>query len=109
MKIDDRIVNYEISNHLNKTSTEQAEKVGGNPPPEEKKGVEQKPVDQDTVVHLSNASKEVQMIKEAIAAEPDIRADKVSELKEKIESGQYRIDHKAVAGKFVDTLMDEIS
>ena len=109
MKIDDRIINYEISNHLSKTSTEQTGKIGGNPSPEDKKGVEQPALNQDTVVHLSSASKEAQLIREAIDSQPDVRADKVAELKAKVESGQYRVDHKAVAGKFVDTLMDEIS
>ena len=66
MKIDDKIVNYEISKHLSK------------------------------------------LIREIIPSEPDVRADKVAELKERIESGRYEIDYEAVADKLVDELIDKL-
>ncbi len=37
--------------------------------------------------------------KESIASEPAIRKDKVAELKEKIISGRYNINHKELADK----------
>jgi len=106
MKIDDKIINYEISKYLPNSQPNATDKV-------DEKGIsnEQKvagSADQDTIVNLSQASKEVQKIKEIIASEPDAREDKVADLKERIESGRYTIDHAKVADKLVDELIDEL-
>ena len=106
MKIDDKMINYEINKYLPKSPPNAAEKVN-------EKGVsdEQKvggSADQDTIVNLSQASKEAQKIREIIASEPDVREDKVAELKERIESGRYTIDHAQVADKLVNELIDEL-
>jgi len=106
MKIDDKIINYEINKYLPKSPPNAPEKVN-------EKGIsDQQKVegsaDQDTIVNLSQASKEAQKIKEIIASEPDVREDKVADLKERIESGRYTIDHAKVADKLVDELIDEL-
>ena len=106
MKIDDKIINYEINKYLPKSPPNAAEKV-------DEKGVsdEQKvegSADQDTIVSLSQASKEARKIREIIASEPDVREDKVADLKSKIESGRYSIDHAEVADKLVNELIDEL-
>ena len=108
MKIDDRILNYEISKQLPK-STQDATEVNKKKQLSDEQKVEDKahPA-QDTIVNLSSALKETQLIKEIISSEPDIREDKVSELKQKIESGNYKIDNNAVADKLVDSFIDEI-
>jgi len=109
MKIDDNIISYEISRYLPESTPNATEKI------EEKQLSDKQKVEgkngsgQDTIVNLSQASKEAQKIKEIISSEPDVREDKVSALKEKIESGRYRIDHKRVADKLVDAFIDEIS
>jgi negative regulator of flagellin synthesis FlgM len=108
MKIDDRIISYEISKQLSK-STQNATDVNS-----EKKVCDEQPregkveTEKDTIVNLSPALKETQLAKEIIASQPDIREDKVSELKQKIESGEYTIDNNAVADKLVDFYIDEI-
>ena len=108
MKIDDRIINYEISKQLSK-STQNAMDVN-----REKKVCDEQPcevkveTEKDTIVNLSPALKETQLAKEIIASQPDIREDKVSELKQKIESGKYTIDNDAVADKIVDFFIDEL-
>ena len=106
MKIDDKMINYEINKYLPKSPPNAAEKVN-------EKGVsdEQKvggSADQDTIVNLSQASKEAQKIREIIASEPDVREDKVADLTERIESGKYTIDHARVADKLVNELIDEL-
>ena len=106
MKIDDKMINYEINKYLPNSSPNATEKV-------DEKGVsdEQKvegSADQDAIVNLSQASKEAQKIKEIIASEPDVREDKVADLKERIESGRYTIDHAKVADKLVNELIDEL-
>ena len=106
MKIDDKIINYEISKYLPNSRPNATEKI-------DEKGIsnEQKvegSADQDAIVNLSQASKEAQKIEEIIASEPDVREDKVADLKERIESGRYTIDHAKVADKLVNELIDEL-
>jgi negative regulator of flagellin synthesis FlgM len=105
MKIDDKI-SYEINKYLPNSPPNATEKI-------DEKGVsnEQKvegSADQDAIVNLSQASKEAQKIKEILASEPDVREDKVADLKERIESGRYTIDHAKVADKLVNELIDEL-
>ena len=109
MKIDDRIINYEISKHLPKSTQNEMERIGEKQLSDEQRVEEKERSEQDTIVNLSPALKEAQAIKEIISSEPDIREDKVSELKERIESRRYSIDHEAVADKLVDAFIDEIS
>ena len=108
MKIDDRIINYEISKHLPQSKPNETKKIEEKQLSDEQKVEKQDQSGQDTIVNLSQASKETQKIKEITASEPDVREDKVSALKEKIESGRYNIDHDAVADKLVDAFLDEI-
>ena len=106
MKIDDKIINYEINKYLPKSPPNAAEKVNEKAVSDEQKVGGS--ADQDTIVNLSQASKEAQKIKEIIASELDVREDKVADLKERIESGRYTIDHTKVADKLVDELIDEL-
>ncbi len=108
MKIDDRIINYEISKHLPQSTPNETKKIEEKQLSDEQKVEKQDQSGQDTIVNLSQASKETQKIKEITASEPDVREDKVSALKGKIESGRYDIDHDVVADKLVDAFLDEI-
>jgi negative regulator of flagellin synthesis FlgM len=108
MKIDDRIINYEISKHLPQSKPNETKKIEEKQLSDEQKVEKQDQSGQDTIVNLSQASKETQKIKEITASEPDVREDKVSALKDKIESGRYNIDHDDVADKLVDAFLDEI-
>ena len=108
MKIDDKILSYEISKYLPKSTPNATEKIGEKSLSEEQKVEGSETSDQDTIVNLSEASKEVQKIREIILSESDVREDKVADLKERIESGKYTIDHKAVANKLVNELIDEL-
>jgi negative regulator of flagellin synthesis FlgM len=109
MKVDNRIINYEIAKKLPKKAKNKIEGMGVQKASNDPKIEEKNKSQQDTVVNLSTASKEVQTAKEIIASEPEVREDKVAELKAKIDSGNYTIDHKAVADKIVDSFIDEIS
>jgi negative regulator of flagellin synthesis FlgM len=109
MKIDNRIIHYEINKQLPKPTQNEADGIKGAQSQDGQKVQEKGQTPQDTIVNLSTTSKEAQMAKKIVASEPDMRADKVSELKQRIESGNYTVDHKAVADKLVDSFMDEIS
>jgi negative regulator of flagellin synthesis FlgM len=109
MKIDNRIIHYEINKPLPKPTQNEMDGIKAGQNQDESKVQEKGQTPQDTIVNLSTTSKEAQMAKKIVASEPDVRADKVSELKQRIESGNYTVDHKAVADKLVDSFMDEIS
>ena len=108
MKIDNRIIQYEISKQLPKKTENEIEGMGRKQTSNEPKVEEKNQSGQDTIVNLSTASKEAQTAREVIASEPDVREDKVAELRERIESGNYTVDNKAVADKIVDSFIDEI-
>ena len=105
MKIDSKIANYEIAKNLSHTTSsvanerQQAKEVStgqsGNG-------------SQDTIVHLSRASKETQLADKIISTTPEIRADKVAEIRERIESGNYKIDHEKIAARLVESNLEEI-
>jgi negative regulator of flagellin synthesis FlgM len=63
----------------------------------------------DTVV-LSDTAKKVQEAQNQLAEIPDIREDKVAELKEQIENGTYNIDEEKIAGKIIkDALLNDLT
>lgn len=108
MKIDDKIISYEIDKYIPKSTPNVTEKIEGKQFSEKEKTEGRDRLDQDIVVHLSQASKEAQLIKEIISSEPEVREDKVSALREKIKSGEYKIDNAAVADKLVDAFIEDI-
>ena len=63
----------------------------------------------DTVV-LSDAAKRIQEAKKQLDAIPDIREDKVAQLKEQIENGTYEINEEKIADKMLrDSLLNELT
>lgn len=108
MKIDDKIISYEINKYIPESTPNSTEKIEGKQLSVEKEAEGKDRLDRDIVVNLSQASKEAQLIKEIISSEPEVREDKVSALRESIESGKYKIDNEAVADKLVDAFMDDI-
>ena len=68
--------------------------VGGSATPEEK-------------VDLSTKAKDIQGLKSAITNLPDVREEKVQELKNRIESGKYNVSGEKIAEKMVgESLLD---
>jgi negative regulator of flagellin synthesis FlgM len=59
-------------------------------------------------VSLSQASKEMQLAKNAVADAPEIREEKVMQLKQAIADGRYEINPEKIADKLVGTLISEI-
>lgn len=109
MKVEDNIISYEISKQLPKSTQNESEGIKEKRLSDEPKVAEKDKSGEDTIVNLSPALKETQVIKEIISSEPDIREEKVAELKERIESGRYEIDNDAVADKLVDAFIDDLS
>ena len=62
----------------------------------------------DTVV-LSDTAKKVQEAQKQLEAIPDVREDKVAQLKEQIENGTYDMDEEKIAGKMIkDALLNDL-
>ena len=53
------------------------------------------------VFQMSSAGKDLQVAKQAVAEASDIREDKVAEMKQKLEAGNYQVD----AGDFASVLL----
>jgi negative regulator of flagellin synthesis FlgM len=62
----------------------------------------------DTVV-ISETAKRIQDAKASLDAIPDVRADKVAELKSRVENGTYEIQADKIAGKMIrDSLLNDL-
>jgi flagellar biosynthesis anti-sigma factor FlgM len=108
MKIDDKIISYEVSGSMRKISPGAADRLEREKLSPEKQVHEQQRPEGDTIVHLSQATKEAKAIREALASLPDVRDEKVALMREKIESGAYNVDYEGVADKLVDAFMDDL-
>jgi negative regulator of flagellin synthesis FlgM len=62
----------------------------------------------DTVV-LSDMAKKVQEAQKQLETIPDVREDKVAQLKEQIENKTYKMDEEKTAGKIIkDALLNDL-
>jgi negative regulator of flagellin synthesis FlgM len=59
-------------------------------------------------VELSGRSREMAKAHEAVAAAPEVRQQKVEELKASIANGQYEVDADQVAQKMIVNFLEEI-
>ncbi|MBL7202868.1 MAG: flagellar biosynthesis anti-sigma factor FlgM [Desulfobacteraceae bacterium] len=60
-------------------------------------------------VALSPEAKQIQEAKRLLDSLPDIREDKVAEIKEQIESGAYNIDGEKIAFKMIkESILNEL-
>ena len=59
-------------------------------------------------VDLSNRTKDIQKISQAIGNEPVAMSEKVSRLKQEVNENRYNVDADKVASKMVGSLLDEI-
>jgi negative regulator of flagellin synthesis FlgM len=58
-------------------------------------------------VNLSDKARDIQQLRDAVNQLPDVREDKVRELKEQVEKGIYTVDGQKVAEKMVsESLLD---
>lgn len=74
------------------------------PPPEENRAERI----QDDKVSLSDASRDMQTAKQAVVASPDIRTEKVNEIKQAVADGRYEVDAGKVAEKMIGQIISEI-
>jgi negative regulator of flagellin synthesis FlgM len=56
----------------------------------------------DVSAQISTKGKELARAKQLAASAPDVREEKIAELKKRIAAGKYKVDSKAVADRMVD-------
>ena len=56
----------------------------------------------DTKTELSDRAREMAQAKSIASDAPDVREDKIAALKARIASGEYKVNHEAVADRMVD-------
>jgi negative regulator of flagellin synthesis FlgM len=70
---------------------------------------ESKQVLEEDKVVLSQEAKKVQEAKKLIDSIPDIREEKVAEIKAQIENGTYQVEEKKLAAKMIkESLLNEL-
>ena len=52
-------------------------------------------------VQLSPQAQEMQRALDAVAAQPDVRAERVAELRQQVADGTYEVDARAIASRMV--------
>ncbi len=85
---------------------ETTEKQGVNPTANTAETVDPERTQNDRV-SLSDASREMQTAKDAVAAVSDTRQDKVDAIKAAVESGNYEIDPGKIADKMIGSIINE--
>jgi len=58
-------------------------------------------------VAVSNLGKEIARISEQVKASPDIRIEKVQELKSQIEEGTYSVSADEIAGSIINDILNQ--
>ena len=59
-------------------------------------------------INLSATTRDLQKISAASQADPENRAKRVQELKQKVETNQYTVNAEKVAEKMIGSIMDEL-
>lgn len=75
-------------------------KTGGRPG----KKVEEKTAPHEKV-NLSSTARDIQTIKSAIAGLPDVRQDRIDELRARIENGEYSASGEKIADKIIEEFL----
>ena len=69
----------------------------------------EKNVAKTDTVNISDAAKEIQEVRKELDNIPDVRADKVEQLKNQIENGTYEIKSEEIAEKMLkDSLLNDL-
>ena len=105
MKIDSKVATYEIAKHLSKKTPVAAEDRPTSPQTGPENAGSRS---EAAVVHLSQASKEAQLAEKIIETASETRDARVAEIKARIASGDYKIDHGKIASKMIAQDLEEL-
>lgn len=103
MEISDKNPSMDVSNLVQDI---QQDKPAGKPGPSEQSPAKK----EDVKVNLSSQSQEISRLKNEMASVPDVRSDKVNELKNQVVNGTYKVDGNLVALNMIkESILDEIA
>jgi len=108
MKIDDKLISYEVTGNARKLSPGGANRPEKEMVSSDKSVSDRQPLEGDAIVHLSQATREAKAIREFLDSLPDVRTDKISLLRDRIASGAYSLNYEGVAGKLVDAFLEDL-
>jgi flagellar biosynthesis anti-sigma factor FlgM len=106
MKIHDKMISGEVTGNACELSRRAADRLEKERRSPEKQGQEPPPKG-GAIVQFSQVTKESETIREVLASLPEVRAEKVALMRERIESGTYEMNYESVAEKLVDAFMDD--
>jgi negative regulator of flagellin synthesis FlgM len=102
MQISDKNQTQSVDAYLNQVQAKQKFEAL------EEKADHQQGIKDDTVV-ISDAARRIQEVQKQLQAIPDVRADKVAELRAQIENGSYQIKADEIAGKMIrESLLNDL-
>lgn len=88
-----------------------AKEVENAPPPQDvsknQSAEPQKKIPEDKV-SLSSSAKDMKIASEAVAAAPEVRQEKVTEIKTAVDNGTYQVNAEKIADKMVGYNIDEL-
>lgn len=93
MKIENRSDNTNINPHLNRVQDTAERQESKGPTPAHEASVDR--------LELSGAAKALQQARQLLDALPEVRLEKVTELKGLIQQGEYNVKGEAVAAKML--------
>jgi negative regulator of flagellin synthesis FlgM len=73
--------------------------------PQDKQPLSQEVKNQESLVdkvEISTQYKEIKKINDVLEMTPEVRGDRVAELKKLVQDGRYQVDNEALAGKMID-------
>ena len=97
-------IGYEVDRFVGETTGNRKTKAAQ--VEESKTGIASESQNRDAVVEISRASQEVQLAKDVIAAEDEIRREKVEAIKNQIDSNRYMVDTDKAAEKIDESLYE---
>ena len=84
----------EMLKQLKGADTDRAQEQQGHEPAEKSSGVRES-------VEISSRAQEMKNARDALGAQPDVRAEKVEQIKSQIEQGTYEVNGRQVADKII--------
>ncbi len=98
--------NNEIAKYVNEATTDRTQETANNA----SRSIDAtSKVERGTVVNLSQKSRDVQIARKAIEAQPDVRSEKVQAITDKIENGTYVVNHNRTAEKMAQAFFEEMA
>jgi negative regulator of flagellin synthesis FlgM len=99
-----KIIGPEHQQAIKQTKLEKSVQSGGDPKDVETAGEAGTSVPTEKV-QVSGRGRDIQKVRDAVSNVPEIRQEKVAEIKEKIANGEYRVRSEDIARKIIEDIL----